>query len=73
MTSDKLMASKIPRSAMDRVIREVGAERVSDDAKEALQDILSTYCIQLSRTALQLSKHAQRSTILKDDVRLAKE
>jgi histone H3/H4 len=64
--------SKIPLAAMDRIIREIGAERVSEDAKEALREILEDEAKELIRRADRISKHAGRTTIVKEDIHLAK-
>lgn len=64
---------KIPLAAMDRVIRVVGAERVSDSAKEALRDVLEEHARKITKKATQLARHADRNTLMKDDVLLGKE
>ena len=67
------MADKPPLAlaSMERLIRKGGAERVSEDAAEALAEILEQYAIDLSQKAVLLSKHAGRKTVTGEDVRLA--
>lgn len=61
----------IPLSAMERILKAAGAERVSDDAKEALKDALEKYGTELSKNAVKLALHAGRKTVQDSDVQLA--
>jgi len=63
--------SKIPLAIMERILKEGGAERVSEDAKEALAEILEEYGLELAKDAVLLSGHAGRKTVRKEDVKLA--
>ena len=56
---------------MDKIMREVGAERVSDDAKIALADVLEQKARELSAKAKQFAEHAGRKTITEKDIQLA--
>lgn len=58
-------------SAVERLIRSVGAERVSRGAAEALAAILEKKGGELATRAIRLAKHAGRKTVTADDVRLA--
>lgn len=57
-------------NAMDKIIRETGL-RVSDDAKEALADILQEQGKQLAVGAKRFAEHAGRRTITAKDIQLA--
>ena len=61
----------IPLAAMEKIMKNAGADRVSDSAKAALKSVLEQYGEEISRKAIQLSKHAGRKTIKDDDIRLA--
>ncbi len=61
----------LPLAAVERLIRKSGAERVSEDASEALADVLEEYAISIGQKAVLLAKHAGRKTITGEDVRLA--
>jgi histone H3/H4 len=54
-----------------RIIKNAGAERVSDDAKKALANFLEEYGEDISTKALLLAKHAKRVTILASDIEIA--
>jgi DNA-binding protein len=63
--------SDLPLAAVERLIRKAGAERVSEDASEALADLLEEYSLDVSQKAVLLSKHAGRKTVTGEDIRLA--
>lgn len=58
-------------SAMDRIMRKAGAERVSDQASEALREVLETLALEISRDAIALAKHAGRKTVNSEDIKMA--
>ena len=57
---------------IERIMREVGAERVSKDAVQALANILRDNAQELTEDAIAMAKHANRKTITAEDIRLAK-
>jgi histone H3/H4 len=63
--------TKIPLAVMGKLLKEGGAERVSQDAKEALAEVLEDYAIAIGKEAILLSEHAGRKTVRRDDIRLA--
>lgn len=63
--------TELPIAAVDRLIRKAGAERVSEEAAEELSKILGDVAIDISKQAIELSKHAKRKTITKNDIQLA--
>lgn len=58
-------------AAMDKLLRKSGAQRVSESAKKAMQEVLEEYSDKISQKAVQLAKHGGRTTIKSEDVRLA--
>ena len=61
----------IPLAAIERIIKNAGAERVADDAKIVLRDILIEIAEDISLHASKLASHAGRKTIKSEDVKLA--
>ena len=60
--------TELPLASVDRVIRNAGADRVSEDAKAALAKKLEEYGEKLSREAVKWAKHAGRKTVKAVDI-----
>jgi histone H3/H4 len=58
-------------ASMYRVIKKSGADRVSDDAADALRKVLEEVAEKIARQAVELSLHAGRKTVKSEDVHLA--
>lgn len=69
MMKDKVL----PLSALERLMKEKGATRVSEDAVEELRKILENYLYDLSVKASKISAHSGRKTITSADLLIAKE
>nr|WP_321497442.1 histone family protein [uncultured Methanolobus sp.] len=63
----------IPFAPIERVIRNAGAQRVSESAGMALTAILEEYGLEISREAIKLAEHAGRKTVKAEDINLAKD
>ena len=61
----------LPLAAMEKLLKEGGAIRVSDKAKEALKEVLEDKAHGISVKAIQLAVHAGRKTIKAQDIKLA--
>ena len=63
--------SEIPKAPVARIIKESGAERVSEDAKVALADYLDEVAREVAIEANKVAKIAKRKTIKAEDIELA--
>ena len=61
----------LPLAPVERVIRDAGADRVSEGASIELAKVLEEFGLEVSREAIELAKHAGRSTVKEEDIRLA--
>ena len=67
----KLARKFLPLAAMERLLKEAGAHRVSDEAKAALREHLEELSLSVGRHSVQLAAHAGRKTIKAEDIKLA--
>ena len=63
--------SEIPKAPIARIIKETGAERVSEDAKAVLAEYLEEVARNVATEATNIAKLAKRKTIKPDDIKLA--
>lgn len=63
--------SGLPILAIERLMKEYGAERISEDAKVELKNILENYLEDLSIKASKIAVHTGRKTITGADVKIA--
>lgn len=61
----------LPAAAMEKLLKKVGAPRVSQSAKEALREVLETYGEQVGEKAVKLAAHSGRKTVKAEDIKLA--
>jgi len=61
----------LPLAAMEKLLKKIGAERVSEDAKAALKEVLEDYGEKIGEHAIKISKHSGRKTVKGGDVKLA--
>ncbi|PTD93906.1 histone [archaeon SCG-AAA382B04] len=65
--------TELPLAPVDRIIRNGGAQRVSEEAREALAKVLEDYGEEVSEEAVKLARHANRKTVKAEDIDLAAE
>lgn len=62
--------SEIPKAPVARLMKQSGAERVSEDAKEELAEYLDEVARSVAKQALAAAKLAKRKTIKGEDIKL---
>lgn len=65
--SDKFL----PLAAMEKLLKQGGAERVSDKAKVALKNALEDIAHEIATKSIKLAVHAGRKTVKSEDIKLA--
>ena len=61
----------LPLAAMEKILKQGGAERVSDKAKVALKNALEDIANAIAIKSIKLAEHAGRKTIKSEDIKLA--
>ncbi|MBA7531723.1 hypothetical protein ES705_23944 [subsurface metagenome] len=63
--------AELPIAPITKIIRNAGAERVSEDASMALMKEIEKYGEKVARKAVSLAKHAKRKTVKAEDIQEA--
>lgn len=63
--------SEIPKAPIARIMKQSGAERISEDAKDEVTKHLEQFTRDLTVEANKVAKIAKRKTIKKEDIDLA--
>ncbi len=66
-----MKSSELGLSAMYRILKKAGAERVSDESADELRSILEDVATTIAKSAVDMSSHAGRKTVKAEDVKLA--
>jgi len=66
-----MKSSELGLSAMYRILKKSGAERVSDESAIELRRVIEEIAETIAKNAVDMSKHAGRKTIKAEDIKLA--
>ena len=65
------MVKDFPLLALERLARKAGAQRVSASAVKELKIVLLEMSDEIAKSAVDMSHHAKRVTVKREDVSLA--
>lgn len=66
-----MKSSELGLSAMYRILKKAGAERVGDESANELRMVLEDVARDVAKGAIELASHAGRKTVRGEDVRMA--
>ena len=62
----------LPKLPFERILKKVGAKRVSQDALEEFAKVSEEKLMHVAKEAVALAKHAGRKTLIGEDIRLSR-
>ena len=65
------MAGTFANAHVEQLIRNAGAHRVSADAIDRMNELLTDNVTQVSKYAVEIASHSGRKTVKDEDVKLA--
>ena len=66
-----MRSSELGLSAMYRILKKAGAERVSDESADELRRTIENIAEGIAKNAVDMASHAGRKTVKGEDVKLA--
>ena len=65
------MAGTFAYAHVEKLIRNAGAHRVSADAINRMNELLTNYGMEVAKYAVEIARHGGRKTVKDEDVKLA--
>jgi len=65
-----MKTSELGLSAMNRILKKAGAERVTQESANELRRIVEDIAYEIAKNSIEMAKHAGRRTIRAEDVKL---
>ena len=65
-----MKTSELGLSAMNRILKKAGAERVTQESANELRRIVEDIANEIAKNSIEMAKHAGRRTIRAEDVNL---
>ena len=66
-----MKSSELGLSAMYRILKKSGAQRVSDESAVELRRVIEEIAEAIAKNAVEMSNHAGRKTVKAEDIKLA--
>ena len=66
-----MKSSELGLSAMYRILKKSGAQRVSDESASELRRVIEEIAEAIAKNAVEMSNHAGRKTVKAEDIKLA--
>ena len=66
-----MKSTELGLSAMYRILKKSGAQRVSDESASELRRVIEEIAEAVAKNAVDMSNHAGRKTVKAEDVKLA--
>ena len=66
-----MASGNFANARVEKLIRNAGAHRVSADAVERMNEVLTDYGMTIAKYAVEVARHSGRKTVKENDVRLA--
>ncbi|MHA2225248.1 MAG: histone [Candidatus Hodarchaeales archaeon] len=63
--------SGFARARVEKLIRKAGAHRVSADAINRMNEVLTNRGMELAKYAVEIARHSGRKTVKESDIKLA--
>ncbi len=67
------MAGIFANARVEKLVRDTGAERVSAEAIETMNEIITEFGKKLAKYAVEIARHSGRKTVKESDIKLASE